>query len=208
MKQRLVIAAMATSLMVYLLTSCYKNKEDIQELPKVSFRGEIMPIMMAGPCGCHNNGYPAGAPRVVQFSHKDTIWYDAVLSRVAIFKSWVNGGVHPGEGSVDFKPSEKLLIKRWIDEGAKDDGSGCTVSGRITYTANIVPMYNSTCKGSTCHGGIAAALDYAKLVTKKDVLTTMVNSAGSQGHPGGVLSISICTVNTIKEWIAQGQPQN
>ena len=49
MKQRLVIAAMATSLMVYLLTSCYKNKEDIPGTAKVSFQGEIMPIMMAGP---------------------------------------------------------------------------------------------------------------------------------------------------------------
>ncbi|MFN8291919.1 MAG: hypothetical protein U0U70_16795 [Chitinophagaceae bacterium] len=208
MKQKLVIAAMATTVMVYLLSSCYKNREDIQELPKVSFRGEIMPIMTAGPCGCHNNGYPAGAPRVVQFSHIDTIWYDAVLSRVAIFKAWVNGGVHPGEGSVDFTPSQKLLIKRWIDEGGQDDGSGCNVSGRITYTVNIVPIYNATCKGSACHGGIATALDYAKLVAKKDNLVTMTNTAGAQGHPGGVISLSICTINTIKEWLAQGQPLN
>jgi hypothetical protein len=208
MKKSLIMAAMTLSMVLYFLSSCYKNKEDIQVLPKVSFRGEIIPIVTAGPCGCHNNGYPAGAPRVVQFSHLDTIWYDAVLSRVALFKTWVNGGVHPGEGSIDFKPNEKLLIKRWIDEGAQDDGSGCTVSGRITYTANILPIYNTTCKGSTCHGGIAVALDYARLVTKKDNLNTMVSSGGSQGHPGGIISLSICTVNTIKEWLAQGQPQN
>lgn len=208
MKKRIVLAAVATSMVVYMLSSCYKNKEDIQELPKVSFRKEIIPIMTAGPCGCHNNGYPAGAPRAVQFSHIDTIWYDAVLSRVGIFKTWVNGGVHPGEGSVDFKPSDKLLVKRWIDEGGNDDGSGCTINGRITYTANIVPIYNTTCKGSTCHGGIALAFDYAKLVAKKDILNTMMNSGGTQGHTGGIISLSICTINTIKEWIAQGLPQN
>ena len=207
MKKNIVMAAMTVSMLVYLLSSCYKNREDIQVLPKVSFRGEIIPIMTAGPCGCHNNGYPAGAPRVVQFSHKDTIWYDAVLSRVALFRSWVNGGVHPGEGSIDFRPNEKLLVKRWLDEGAQDDGSGCTVTGRITYNTNILPIYNTTCKGSTCHGGIAQPLDYAKLVAKKDNLNTMVNSGGTQGHPGGQISLSICTVNTIKEWLTQGQPQ-
>ena len=50
-------------------------------------------------------------------------------------------------------------------------------------------------------------LDYNKMVAKKDVLTTMMNSGGSYGHPGGALSLSTCTVNKFKEWIAQGQPQ-
>ena len=55
MKKSLIIAAMATSMLVYLLSSCYKNKEDIEAVPRVSFRQEVIPIVTAGACGCHNN---------------------------------------------------------------------------------------------------------------------------------------------------------
>lgn len=195
-------------MMVYALSSCYKNKADIPAIPRVSFRSEVVPIITAGPCGCHNNGYPAGAPRVVQFSHIDTIWYDAILARRGQLETWVNGGTHPGGGAIDFSLSEKNVIKKWIAQGEPyDDGSGCTISGTLRYTTDIVPIYNSSCKGGTCHGGVAVALDYSKMVANKNTLTTMMNSGGAQGHPGGQLSLSTCSVNKFKEWINQGQPQ-
>jgi hypothetical protein len=204
MKKIIITMAVMTSMLVYLLSSCYKNKEDIQALPKTSFRADVVPIIVAGGCGCHNNGI---ATRAVQFSHADTIFYDAILARVGLLDAWVNGGTHPGGGVIDFTANQKNIIKKWISEGAKDDGGGCTVSGVITYTAKVLPLYTTTCKGSTCHGGIAVNLDYSKMVAKKDVLTAMMNSSGAAGHPGPALSLSTCTVNLIKEWIAQGTPQ-
>ena len=204
MKKIIITMAVMTSMLIYLLSSCYKNKEDILTLPTVSFRNDVVPIMVSGGCGCHNNGI---ATRAVQFSHADTIFYDAILGRAGLFETWVNGGIHPGAGAIDFTSNQKDIIRTWIQQGAKDDGGGCTVTGTITYTAKILPLYTSSCKGSTCHGGIASNLDYSKMVAKKDVLTAMVNSGGVTGHPGPVLSLSTCTVNLFKEWIAQGQPQ-
>ena len=193
-----------TSMLMYVLSSCYKNKEDVLALPTTSFRTDVVPIMVAGACGCHNNGQ---GQRAVQFSHADTIFYDAILGRVSLFKAWVNGGTHPGAGAVDFTTAQKNIIKKWIDEGAQDDGGGCTVTGAITYTKNILPLYTTSCKGSTCHGGIAIALDYSRIVSNKATLTNMMGSAGATGHPGGTLSLSSCTVKLFNEWIAQGQPQ-
>ncbi|HQW92727.1 MAG TPA: hypothetical protein PKY28_06475, partial [Ferruginibacter sp.] len=118
-----------------------------------------------------------------------------------------NGGIHPGAGSIYFTTTQENIIKQWIAEGAKDDGGGCTVTGVITYTAKILPLYTTSCKGSTCHGGIASNLTYSQMVAKKDVLTTMMNSSGNSGHPGGTLSLSSCTVKLFNEWIAQGTPQ-
>lgn len=205
MKTKIVITAMMTTMIVYALSSCYQNKEDIIALPRVSFRSEVAPIITAGPCGCHNNGI---ATRAVQFSHFDTVFYDAILSRVSVFKAWVEGGIHPGGGAIDFAPNEKNIIKQWINQGDPyDDGAGCTVSGNLRYTVDILPIYNTSCKGSTCHGGIAVALDYNKMVAEKTALTTIMNSGGSQGHPGGALSLTTCTINKFKEWINQGQPQ-
>jgi len=206
MKQRIVLAAVATSMMMYLLTSCYKNKEDIQALPKVSFRKEVVPIVTAGPCGCHNTSVTV---RAVLFSDNktNTIYYDAILARKSQFEAWVNGGTHPGGGEIDFSPSEKNLIKKWIAEGGNDDGAGCTVTGAVRYTSDILPIYTTSCKGGTCHGGIAVALDYNKMVSAKTTLTTIMNTGGSQGHPGGALSITSYSANKFKEWINQGQTQ-
>lgn len=203
MNNKIKILTMLTGLVLVFL-SCYKNKEDILALPKVSFRSEIVPIVTAGPCGCHNNENSTNA---VRFSHVDTIFYDAILSRVSLFDAWVNGGTHPGGGIIDLTPNEKILFKNWISQGAQDDAGGCTVTGPITYTAKIVPIYTTSCKGSTCHAGIAINLDYDKLVADKTILTTMMNNSGNNGHPGGALSMSACSVNIFKEWLNQGQPR-
>lgn len=203
MKKGIILTAMMFAMLMYLLPSCYKNKEDILTLPTVSFRSDIVPIVVSGNCGCHNNGQGKTA---VQFSHVDTVFYDVILGRAGVFDAWTKGGTHPGGGIIDFKPSDKLIIQKWISQGAKDDGGGCTVTGAITYTADIAPIYNTTCKGATCHGGLGAVLDYATLVSKKSVLVTMMNSGGATGHPGGTISLGTCTVKTIQEWINQGQP--
>lgn len=205
--KKIIFMTVAVSIFLVYASSCYNNKEDILSLPKVSFRGEIVPIVTGGACGCHNNGI---ASRAVQFSHNDTIFYDAILSRVSLFQSWVNGGTHPGGGVIDFSNNERIIIKTWIDQGARDDASGaCPVVGAPKYTTDILPIYNTTCKGSTCHGGLGPVLDYSKFTTpaNKTALTTMMNSGGSSGHPGGPVSLSSCTINIFKDWIAQGQPQ-
>jgi len=196
--------AVMTSMLTYLLSSCYKNKEDVITLPKTSFRGDVVPIMVAGGCGCHNNGV---GTRAVQFSHADTIFYDAILARAYVLDTMARFDRHPGSGAIYFTANQKSIVTKWVTEGAQDDGGGCDVTGTITYTNKILPLYTTTCKGSTCHGGIAIQLDYSKMVAKRDVLTLMMNSGGNSGHTGPVLSLSTCTVNLFKEWIAQGQPQ-
>lgn len=209
MKKRIVLAAMITSIVMYVLSSCYQNKEDILALPRVSFRNDVVPIVTGAPCGCHNT--TGASIRAVIFSDSriNTIYYDAILARKGVLDTMSRfPGKHPGGGGIEFSASEKNIIQKWIAQGEPyDDGSGCTVTGALTYTTDIQPVYTSSCRGGTCHGGIAVALDYAKMVTKKDVLSTMMNSSGSTGHPGGPISLTTCTVNKFKEWIKQGQPQ-
>ncbi len=208
MFKKITIIILATGLLVYV-TSCYNNREDILDLPKISFRGEVVPIVTAGPCGCHN----MGDSTFVQFSQylpaqgKDTIYYDAILARVGKFETWVNGGTHPGGGVIDLTANEKAIIRAWIQQGAKDDAAGCVVTGTVTYTTNIQPIYVSSCKGANCHGGLAAVLDYAKMSANESRLTTIMNSGGVSGHPGGRLSLSSCTIDLFKKWIQQGKPQ-
>lgn len=205
MKIRLITMAALATMIATAFSSCYKNKADIESLPVVSFRSEIVPIVTSGACGCHNNGVVKTA---IQFSHLDTVFYDAILARVGTFKDMVaDASKHPGGGGVALTSNQKNVFQTWIAQGAKDDGGGCVVSGAITYNANFLPIYNSTCKSSTCHGGVSPVLTYSLLLTDKDKLLTMMNSGGATGHPGPVLSLNSCTTQTILAWIAQGQPQ-
>lgn len=205
MKSKLIKTAFFVIGIFTTLISCYKDKADIESLTTVSFRKDVVPIVTSGSCGCHNNGVVNTA---VQFSHLDTVFFPAILARVANFKSMIEDSTkHPGGGGVQFSPDQKLVIQKWITQGAKDDGGGCIVSGAVTYNNNILPIYNSTCKSSSCHGTVSVALTYSKMVSDKDILTTMMNSGGATGHLGPVLSLNSCTTKTILAWIAQGQPQ-
>jgi hypothetical protein len=172
-------------------------------LAAISFRDDIVPIMISGGCGCHNNGKVANA---VQFSYKDTIYYSTIQSRAGVFNNMANGKAHPGEGGIYFTSSQSALVKKWVEQGAKDSYVPPAITGPVTYTTNIVPIYKTDCKGSACHGGLAPNLDYAKMVADKDILSKMMASSGATGHPGGPLSLSATCTSTFLAWISQGMP--
>ncbi|MBK7819441.1 MAG: hypothetical protein IPJ60_19300 [Sphingobacteriaceae bacterium] len=112
MKKTIILAAMAFSMTIYFLSSCYKNKEDILAVPRVSFRQEVVPIVTAAPCGCHNT---SGATiRAVLFSDpkNNVIFYDAILGRRAYLDTMSRlVGKHPGGGGIEFAPNERDIIK-------------------------------------------------------------------------------------------------
>jgi hypothetical protein len=122
----------------------------------------------------------------------------------------VNGIIgHPGRGAVDFTTKERNIIKAWINQGPPYDGGGgaCVVNSNIRYSTDILAVYTGTCKSSGCHGGRAPVLDYSKMVADKNILTNMMNAAGSSGHPGGVIGLTSCTISKFQAWINAGQPQ-
>ncbi len=193
---------------ILLFFSCYNNNKDVTKptadaLAAISFRDDIVPIMISGGCGCHNNGKYSNA---VQFSYKDTIWYGAIQSRAAILNDMAKGKSHPGEGGIYFTPSQSALVLKWVEQGAKDNYVPPPITGPVTYTINIVPIYKTDCKGSACHGGLGPNLDYAKMVATKDQLSAIMASSGKTGHKGGPLSLSATCTSTFLAWIAQGMP--
>lgn len=203
MKKSIVITGLAVAIMMFV--SCYKNYHDIsdaslQSINTVSFRNDVVPILISGACGCHNNG----STRQIPFKHNDTIFYSAILTRSAQLNAMANGGNHPGEGSIFFTPSQADIVKTWYAQGAKDDYVSPPITGDITYTQHIVPLYRTDCKGGTCHGGAAAALDYTSLKNDETTIKAMMNSYGTSGHPGGPLTIAQGTSATFLAWIAQG----
>jgi hypothetical protein len=224
MNKKILVTVMAGALLVYV-SSCYNNKSDILSLPKISFLGDIVPIMTSDGCGCHNNNNAQGSNyNAFPFTRFDTTYgpggiiksivrrvdYGAIIARVDTLRQWASGTIgHPGGGTVDFTPRQREIILQWIAQGPPYDGGGaaCDVTGPIKYSTDILPIYNTTCKSSGCHGGRGPVLDYAKMLADKTILSNMMNSGGSSGHPGGVIGLTSCTTEKFKAWIEQGQPQ-
>jgi len=153
---------------IILFNSCYNNQKDITKptadaLATVSFRDDIVPIIISGGCGCHNNG----STRALQFTHLDTIFYSTIQARSGVYGDMVNGKDHPGEGGIYFTSAQATLIKLWIAQGAKDNYVPPAITGPVTYGVNIVPIYKAVCKGSSCHGGLGPNLDYAAMLNVK-----------------------------------------
>lgn len=193
---------------VFVFSGCYNNQKDItvptaKSLTNISFRDDVVPILISGACGCHNNG----TTRAIQFSIKDTIYYSAILARSGVYNDMVNGKEHPAEGGIYFTPSQTAIIKAWIAQGAKDNYVSPPITGPVTYAVNIVPIYKTVCKGSACHGGLAVTLDYAKMVAEKDAISKIMASSGTIGHKGGPISLDGATTGSFLAWIAQGMPQ-
>jgi len=203
MKKIILLAFIAGTIITF--SSCYKNYYDVTEatlssINSVSFRNDVVPIMTSGACGCHNNG----STRQIAFSHLDTVFYSAIQTRSTILNAMAKGGSHPGEGSVYFTTSQSAIVKAWVAQGAKDDYTPPPITGDITYSLNIVPIYKTDCKGGSCHGGLAVALDYTSMKAKETELKAMMNNLGASGHPGGPISIAPVTGATFLAWIAQG----
>ena len=193
---------------ILLFAACYNNKKDItvptaNSLASISFRDDIVPIITSGACGCHNNG----TTNAIQFTHLDTVYYGAILARSGVYSDMIAGKDHPGEGGIFFTPAQAAIIKAWIAQGAKDNYVPPAITGPVTYTTNIVPIYKTVCKGSSCHGGLGPTLDYAKMSADKDQLSKIMASSGTSGHKGGTISLDGTTTATFLAWIAQGLPQ-
>jgi hypothetical protein len=206
-------ASIFTLILVFLiwLPSCYKNYYDIPEttleaINSVSFANDVVPIMTSGACGCHNNN----TTRQIPFSYYDSIskgiviLYDAILIRDSLLYAMAIGGPHPGEGSIFFTPSQATIVRKWYEQGSKDDSSPPAPSSQVTYTKDIVPLVKTQCNGSACHGGNAKTLDYTVLKASEPTIVKMMNTLGADGHPGGSVPISEKTASAFLSWIAQG----
>jgi hypothetical protein len=226
MRNKILILTASVAILIIYLSSCYNNKQDITTLPRVSFVGEVVPIITSDGCGCHSNSNANSANRnAIAFINFDTTWsylpdttytinrevnYNAIIARVDTFRLWASGAIgHPGGGMVDFTPLQKEVISKWVAQGPPYDGGGisCIIPSNPTYTNAIVPIYQTTCKSAGCHEGRGPQLSYSILVSMKPTLITMMNSGGATGHPGGTIGLSSCITKTFLAWIAASQPQ-
>jgi hypothetical protein len=194
----------STIVLIVIFQSCYKNRYDITEstlesIQTISLTKDVAPILIAGGCGCHNNG----TSRQFWFSHNDTIYYETMVAKSAMLDKMAKGQPHPAEGTVFFTPAQASIVKTWVAQGAKNDNVPPPITGPVSYQKDIVPIVKISCNGGQCHGGLGPVLDYTTLKANEDVLRPMMNSLGQQGHPF-VVPVTQTTATTFLAWMDGG----
>ena len=122
--------------------------------------------------------------------------------------------IMPRPPSSPLSQAEKDLIYKWILQGAKNNACNDCDTTTITYSAAVVPIINTHCKG--CHNPnfLSGNLDLTSYI---NVNTIALNGKlmGSVDHlpgfpamPKGAAKLNDCKITQIKKWIAAGSLNN
>lgn len=191
--------------------------------PEVCFESEVMPIFRTycSTAGCHNSTDQVGG---YDFSAFDGIRGAVRPGRPGnsdVFEAMVdNGDDHmPPAGSPQPSQEQIDMIERWIKSGAENTSNcgqaGCDTTAAATFSGDIEPMLGTFCIG--CHTGANASggVDLANFGTVQSTALSgtlegvLVPGSGfTQMPPNAPSPLPNCYVIKIRDWVAQGAPQN
>lgn len=186
---------------------------------EVSFQDEVLPLLLSNcaMANCHDAGSRAEGIQLTDYAN--------------IVKEVVPR--NPGESElyeviIDTDPDERMppppqpafsgaqseLIRRWIQEGARNtfrpEGNCDTVA--ISYASVIRPLLDQNCVG--CHNNSLAEgglnlLVFSQIQQKQVSIYERISlpTTNSLYMPKGG-NLSACKTNQIKAWIHQGAQQN
>jgi hypothetical protein len=218
-KIRLMGVVGISVLMSFGLSSCTFDKVQ----PEVCFESEVLPIFRTycSTAGCHNSqdlveGY-------------DFSSYNGIRSAVRpgsprgseLFEVMVDAGDDhmPPAGSPQPNQAQIDLIEKWIKTGADNSRNcgqaACDTTTAATYSGDIQPMLSTFCIG--CHTGANASggVDLSSFgVVQSTALSGVLEgvlvpgSGFTQMPPNSPSPLPSCNVIKIRDWVAQGAPQN
>ncbi len=232
------LLALACILMLITVPSCVHTPEPIIPQPKdttkldtidkrpchvdsVYYAKDIQPLFneFCMGSGCHNLPNPADNLNLSSYSSALASGkikpYNSVNSKV--YQSLVEIDPlkrMPPSGNL---PIEKIaLIKKWIDQGAKDlwcdEMKTPCDTANVLYSTTIKPIFTLHCVG--CHGysgGVSlATYPGVKAVVNNGKLWNSVNhlSGLSKAMPNSTTKLSACNLRQLKIWIDAGAPNN
>lgn len=182
----------------------------------VYFKNEILPIFQ-GNCayaGCHGQG-----------SAKDFVKLDDYAS---IIRSGIKPGKPDGskiyEAIIETNPDDVMppppakltaaqidLIRRWIEQGALNNGCKSCDTLTVTFSGNVKPMIDNAC--GSCHNP-SQRLDLATWQAVKTaaesgkLMGALEHRPGFLPMPQGTPKWSDCELGKVRTWIRDGMPNN
>jgi len=199
------------------LTLFFCSCRNDQYVPDVCFEQKVLPILVnkCGTSGCHNNVDLKGG--------YDFTNYEGVMKAVApnhsfSSKLWIQiqFGKMPPKGSPQLSDEEKMIVKSWIQFGAKNSKCSaptvCDTNRTILY-GEVNSIFNLNCIG--CHntnnpsgGWDLSNYEGVKSAANSGVLLGSIEwLPGYSKMPKSASKLPNCDISKIKKWINDGMPQ-
>jgi len=122
--------------------------------------------------------------------------------------------IMPRPPSAPLTAAEKDIIYRWILQGAKNNACNDCDSSTMSYSAAIIPIINTNCKG--CHNPnfLSSGLDLTNYNSVKTIalngkmIGVVDHQSGFPAMPKGGNKLSDCKITQIRKWINAGALNN
>lgn len=184
----------------------------------VYFQNTVLPIITSNcaMAGCHDaishkegltlNNY-AGIMKIVKTGNASG------SKLVSVITTTDPGNVMPPPPMAKLSTTQIDAIKKWINQGAKNNYCASCDTSSFTYSGAIKSIMTNKCNG--CHSGTSASAGI-DLTTYAGVKTVALNGrligslqykAGFVGMPQGS-RLPDCEVTQVQKWIAAGTLNN
>jgi uncharacterized membrane protein len=184
----------------------------------VDFKNEVLPLITSKCAmpGCHNS--PNGADGVVLDSYSEIRKEvrPGSLNNSELWEAITETDpdkMMPPPGYPQLTPAEKELIKKWIQQGAKETdcaGNVCDTAAAPSF-AEANAIIQAQCIG--CHAypnvngnvQLDSYLGIKRAVDNNNLLGALKGVGSSQMPPSGAMNA--CNQRKIARWVAAGMPQ-
>ena len=187
----------------------------------VYFENDIKPILNSSCAysGCHDAN--TAADGVILDTYENIIATGDIEKRkpedskiYEVITDTDQGKVMPPPPNTKLSSDQIALIRKWIVQGAKNNGCLDCDSVTVTYSNQVVESLNSNC--NACHSTASASggvvldnyTDVKKEVDNGKLSGTVNHDTGFKVMPPSGTQISACDLTIINKWIADGAPNN
>lgn len=223
----------------FLITLVYACKHDVVNPPAtggsggggvilppgttaICFESEILPIFTSScaKSGCHNTASAQDGYVLNNYANiikKGIKPGNATGSKIyEVIMETDPGKRMPQPPAAPLTATQKDLIKRWINEGAKNttNCSNTCDTTMFTYLAIVKPILDANCIG--CHTGAGSPrnVDVSTYATTRVValngklVGSISHAPGFIAMPQGAAKLIDCKIIQIRKWVQAGAPNN
>ncbi len=123
----------------------------------------------------------------------------------------------PPAPAAEFSLSNKALLLKWIQQGAKNNSCSNTANCdtvNVTYNASVAPILKTYCVG--CHSATSpsAGVDLSTFAGVKvqaangRLIGSTTHAVGYKPMPSSTSKLGSCEINQIQVWITKGTLNN
>jgi len=184
----------------------------------VYFANDILPLLNSSCAltGCHNAITKEGDVQLTDYTSIKKEVVPGWASKSKLYEVIIETGKDrmPPSPMPAFTADQIAKVKKWIDQGAKNNACDRCDTVNFKYSTAIKPLMESKCQG--CHnasnpgGGIdLSTYAGANAVALNGKLYNSVNwVSGFSPMPKGAIKMPACEINQIKKWIDAGSLNN